>query len=185
MSSRTSRCRKPASPSVASCIRLANSLVTGCSELRIAEAKSGKAISSMYVPGRSRSALIRAQRAVASRPMPCRHSSIRPALRAAVAGDGWSREAAREREADAVTQAEAGTVPLERGGEASVEPAEGAHGDIQAHQRRVDVLGGDPVLSCLLHDLRVVDGAHGRAVRGYGSRDDVPAGLTVKKGEQR
>src|SRR3954454_24209890 len=110
---------------------------------------------------------------------------VRPALPAAVGGDGWGREAARERKADAVTQAEPGTMPVERGGEAGVERTEGTHGDPEALERRVHVLGGDGVLNRLLQDLRVVDGAHGQAVRGGGSGDDVPAGLAVKKGEQR
>src|SRR4051812_8597700 len=78
---------------------------------------------------------------------------VRPALPAAVGGDGWGREAARERKADAVTQAEPGTMPVERGGEAGAERTEGTHGDPKALERRVHVLGGDGVLNRLLQDL--------------------------------
>src|SRR3954452_13915915 len=104
---------------------------------------------------------------------------IGPGLPDAVSGVGRAGQAASESQADAVGQAQARTVPVERGGEAGVEAAEGSDGDAEVIEGGIDSLCWKAEASGLLENLGVVDSADGGVVAGCSLSNQVSAGFVV------
>src|SRR4051812_698992 len=102
---------------------------------------------------------------------------VGPGLPEPVGREGRARQAASEGKADAVGQAQARTVAVERSCQASIQTPEGTDCDAQGVEGCVHVFGRHALAGGLLEGLGVVDGAGRGVVFGCCALDNLRAGL--------
>jgi hypothetical protein len=104
---------------------------------------------------------------------------IGPVLPDAISGVGRAGQAPSKCQAHAVSKAQARTVPVEGGREASIEAAEGRDGDAEVIEGGIDSFGCDSQAGGLLQHLGVVDRADRGVVAGCSLSNAVSAGFVV------